>query len=152
MTHLNFRPFWALWCKWITVKPEAEWNSFPFLKIMFSQCGCKYVKSLQAIYFGPAKVLLILWTGKLFCLLPWKGNEIQRRWNGLLIDGQKVCSYTRNWNQPWTGSCSTSNYFYLFTVCVPVIFYDTFWRDGCFFKHLLTETINHNCSGKELLT
>lgn len=94
---------------------------------------------------------LILWTGEVFCLLHWKGNEIQGRLIGLLIGGQKVCNYTRNWNQPQTRFSSTSDYFYLFTVPVHVTFY-MFLRDGCFFKHLPTETINHNCSGKELLT
>ena len=94
----------------------------------------------------------IVWTGEVLCSLHWKGNEIQERLIGLLIGGQKICNYTRNWNQPRAGSSNISNYFYLFTVCVHVTFYDMFLRDGCFFKHLLTETINHNCSGKELLT
>lgn len=165
MSHFNLSPFWALWCKWVTDKPQVGWKSFLFLKIMLSPQGWEYVKSLQAIYFGPAKVRLGAGgtcagalsryrthplDREVFCSLHW--NEIQGRLIGLLIGGQKVCNYTRNWNQPQTGSSSASNYFYLFTVCVHVTFYDMFLRDSCFFKHLLTETINHNCSGKELLT
>lgn len=57
-SHFNLSHFWALWCKWVTVKPQVGWKSFLFLKITLSPRGWEYVKSKQAIYFGPPKVFL----------------------------------------------------------------------------------------------
>lgn len=118
------------------------------------------MKSLQAIYFVPAKVLLgaggkgigvlglcqaaelFLWTAEITLLIALKG-----KW-----DTGKINWFAQRWTESLQlyetlkptpdGSCSTSNYFYLFTVCVQVTFYGMVLRDGCFFKHLPTETIN----------
>lgn len=128
------------------------------------------MKSLQAIYFVPAKVLLgaggkgigvlglcqaaelFLWTVEITLLIVLKGKWDTGKINWFAQRCTESLQLYEELKPTPDGSCSTSNYFYLFTVCVQVTFYGMVLRDGCFFKHLPTETINHNCPGTELLT
>lgn len=91
-SHLSSNPFWDLWYKWATAKPQVGEKLIPFLKITLSPRGWECVKSLQAIYFVPAKVLLgaggkgigvlglcqaaelFLWTAEITLLIALKGK------------------------------------------------------------------------------
>lgn len=102
----NLRPSWDLWCKWVTVKPQLGWKSFLFSKITLSSQGWEYaVKSLQVIYFGPAKVLLGAGDKYAGALLSYRTHPLDR--GSILLIALKGKWDTRriNWSaHRWTES------------------------------------------------
>lgn len=165
-SHLNLS-LWVLWCKCVTVQSQIGWKPFLFdnhithtilticeiiasyllwssSSLLWGRGQC--VGALLGYSTHPLRrglVLLIVLKGK---LVTGKVNSFAYRWTESLQLNQEL-KPTQDW------ICQYKQLFLsIYSLCAHVTFYDMFLRDSCFFKHLLTETINHNCTGEELLT